>query len=143
MKKWNEWMRASNGNGKMTILHQNIPCTYRSKVAEALIMDIISRYKPLCLFLGEIDKEVLETCLVPGYNLITGKVKGHNKTRMNCYVQDTATIKILDMDCEIPTVAFETLGWKMIGAYREWRLPGTNGTAKIGRHVGMGQPRLG
>ena len=99
-KNWNSKMRSQNGNAR-AFLYQNIPCTYRSRTAEVLILDIIQRFKPVCLFLGEIGKEVLEDCLVPGYTLIVGNRTGNDRIRMNCFIQDSCQYTVKNMTCQM------------------------------------------
>ena len=130
-KKWNRKMREENGNGKINVIYQNLPCTYRSRSAETLILELIQKFKPLCLFLGEIGHDVLSSCSIPDYKLIAGKKVNSNNTRMNCFIQDTCQHEVLGVTCDVPTVAIRTMDWNLIGIYREWQVPGNNGSMNL------------
>ena len=134
----NEYMRASNGNGKkksMTIIAQNIPGCFGSSEVENKIHELVSRYSPTVLCIGEVRQSTIKTINLPGYKLVKGKQQNADDCRINMLVKEAVNCELLDLSCDCPLASIKINGLNIISIYREWRVSGCVDSYKIENQV--------
>ena len=129
----NQWMRMSNGNGKvkdtLDILYQNIPGTLGAEEVGTVLDTLISRLEPDVLFLGEVDSTLTKATCPDGYEWVGGNLKGETeKIRMSAIVKNGLIYKKMKFTSKVPTVTLHINDWRLLGVYREWSFKGDRGT---------------
>ena len=119
----NEIIKIAHGNGRPIIcqtLYQNIPGTCKSLEVSIKIEEILSRYSPDILFIGEADAEIVASCSFKHYTVVKGTCKNAKKIRMSALVLKSLKFSVETWDLLVPTVTLVVGKWRIVGCYREW-----------------------
>ena len=132
-KAWNKLIKASHGNlirkkaekpssvPSFNVIQQNIPGRKTDKDVGHFIDTILNRFRPALLFLTEVSPDQVERVAPPDYTLIRGTLPGEENIRVCLLIKVTQKYEIIEVNCDVPTVAVKILGWTFLGVYREWR----------------------
>ena len=130
-KERNKAQRSVNGNITHPIMFQNIPGKCGPDRVGDIITDILDRYKPLVLFVGEVRADVVADKTPHGYVHRTGTLKFKKNPRMSMIIKDGITFKVEELKIDVPTCCVNIQGWRLIGFYREWRKDGIDNTDHV------------
>ena len=130
-KDRNRAQRAVNGNITHPILFQNIPGKCGPDRVGDIITDILNRFQPLVLFVGEVRANVVADKTPHGYIHRTGTLKYKKNPRMSMIIKDGINFKVEELKLDVPTCCINIEGWRLIGFYREWRKDGIENTEQV------------
>ena len=132
-KAWNKLIKAEHGNigrkkpekpsniPSFNVIHQNIPGYKSQKDIGQYIGQIVRRFNPALLFLTEVNPDDVEKVAPPDYTFIRGTLPGEALCRVCLLLKVTQKYEVIEINCDVPTVAVKILGWTFVGVYREWR----------------------
>ena len=103
------------------VIQQNILGRKTDKDVGHFIDTILNRFRPALLFLTEVSPDQVERVAPPDYTLIRGTLPGEANIRVCLLIKVTQQYEIIEVNCDVPTVAVKMLGWTFLGVYREWR----------------------
>ena len=127
-------LHAIHGNGRpkiSQILYQNIPGTCKSLEISIKIEEILQKFSPQILFVGEADTEEVSKCQIKNYNFVRGTCHGTNKIRVSALIHNSLQHSVETWNCMVPTVVIKVDNWRFVGCYREWAHGGLATTRSI------------
>ena len=121
-KRRNKSMKSYNGNKRLNkpavkvvapsfnVVHQNIPGRKNAHNVGKFIEQLLKRFHPAILFLTEVNPDLVEKNLPPGYKFHRGTLRDHDLVRVCVLIKVTVPYEIENLNLDVPTVVVK-IAW--------------------------------